>query len=282
MIQDFTFALRQLRKSPGFTLAAVVVLALGIGANTAVFSLIHTMIFQPRSFVRPAEVVQLYSQDKKNPKSFRIFSYPTYRDIREQNTVFTDVLAHNSAMVGVGEKGNTRRSFASVVTSNYFSVLGVMPAHGRAFLPEEETPGKPAQVAIVSDNFWKKHGRNLGMLGSEIIINGRPFTVVGIMPKGFSGTMHIFGSEIWMPMSVQELVSNDFEGIDERGALNDRAGRNLFLLGRLKPGITIDAAAPEIKGIAANLGAGLSGRAKGSDLHPRSAAAVRDQLESER
>ena len=242
MIQDLIFAFRQLRKSPGFTLAAVAVLALGIGANTAVFSLVHTMVMQARSFANPHEVVQVYSQDKKNPKRFRIFSYPTYRDIREQNTVFTDVLAHTSAMVGVGEKGNTRRTFASVVSSNYFSVLGVMPAHGRAFLPEEETPGKPAQVAIVSDTYWKKHGRNIAVLGSEILLNGRPFTVVGIMPPGFSGTMHVFGSEIWVPLSVHGQIANDFEGEAERGAFADRNGRHLFVVGRLKPGVNATAA----------------------------------------
>jgi hypothetical protein len=197
--------------------------------------------------------VQLYSQDKKNPKRFRIFSYPTYRDIREQNTVFTGVLAHSSAMIGVGEKGNTRRTFASVVSSNYFSVLGVMPAHGRAFLPEEETPGKPAQVAIVSDSYWKKQGRNAAVLGSEILLNGRPFTIVGIMPPGFTGTMHVFGSEIWVPLSVHGQVTNDFESDEERGAFGDRSGQHLFVLGRLKPGVTAAAAEAAMKGLATNL-----------------------------
>jgi len=253
MIHDLRFAIRQLLKSPGFTIAAVTVLSLGIGANTAVFSLIHTMIFQARGFAQPEQVVQLYSQDKKNPKSFRIFSYPTYQDIKRENTVFTDVLAHNSAMIGLGEKGNTRRTFASVVSANYFSVLGVAPAHGRAFLPEEETPGKPAQVAIVSDSYWKKQGRNLGILGSEIILNGKPFTVVGIMPKEFTGTMHIFGSELWVPLSVHDQMSNDFQADEERGPIQDRTGRHLFLLGRLKAGISAAAAEPSLKGLAANL-----------------------------
>src|SRR6187455_2129116 len=120
MIQDFKFAFRQLVKAPGFSLAAIVVLALGIGANSAVFSLVYAMIFQPPSYARPAEIVQLYSQDKLDPAKFRLFSYPTYRDIKENNTVFADVLAHNMAMIGVGEKGNTRRTFAGIVSSNYF------------------------------------------------------------------------------------------------------------------------------------------------------------------
>ena len=115
MIQDLKFAIRQLFKAPGFTLSAIVVLALGIGANTAVFSLVYTMLFQARGYSRPAEVVQVYSQDRKNPENYRLFSYPTFQDIRQQNTVFTDVMAHNSAMMGVGEKGNTRRAFGSTM-----------------------------------------------------------------------------------------------------------------------------------------------------------------------
>jgi putative ABC transport system permease protein len=252
MINDFRFALRQLWKSPSFTVAAVTVLALGIGANTAIFSLVHTMLFQAPGYARPTEIVQLYSQDKKNPKSFRLFSYPTFQDIRQQNAVFTDVLAHNSAMMGLGEKGNTRRVFGSVVSANYFSVLGTMPAQGRAFLPEEETPGKPAPVAVISHTLWEKLGRKTGTLGSEIIINGRPFTIVGIMPKGFTGTMHIFGSEVWVPLSVHEQVSNDFQ-TDDRGAMSERSGKHLFLVGRLKPGLTAESAEPSLRGLAANL-----------------------------
>ena len=169
---------RQLWKAPGFTVAAIAVLALGIGANSAVFGLVNMMLFQPKPFTEPEQVVQLYSQDKKNPKSFRGFSYPTFQDIRQQNTVFTDVMAHKVAIVGVGEKGgDTRRTIASIVSSNYFSVLGVAPVQGRAFLAEEETLGKPAHVAIVSDGYWKKQRRNAAVLGSEILINGRPFTI---------------------------------------------------------------------------------------------------------
>src|SRR6476646_9838273 len=133
MLHDFRFALRQLVKARAFTAAAVIVLALGIGANTAIFSLMNTLLFQPPHYARPKEVVQVFSQDKKNPKAFRGFSYPTYLDIRERNDVFSGIMAHNLAMVGVGEKGNTRRAFTDVVSSNYFSVMGVMPLQGRAF-----------------------------------------------------------------------------------------------------------------------------------------------------
>lgn len=254
MIQDLRFALRQLLKAPSFTIAAVTVLAVGIGANSAVFSLVNMMLFQPKPFTEPEQVVQLYSQDKKNPKSFRSFSYPTFQEIRQQNTVFTDVMAHKVAIVGIGEKGgDTRRTIASIVSSNYFSVLGVAPVQGRAFLPEEETPGKPAYVAIVSDGYWKKQKRNAAVLGSEILINGRPFTIVGIMPEGFVGTAHLVGPEVWLPLSVYE-VANKFQRSEAPESLSERGGpRGLLVIGRLKSGVTPSAADPQLKTLAANL-----------------------------
>ena len=114
MMGDLRFAIRQLGKAPGFTVVAVLVLALGIGANTAIFSLVHTMLFAPPGYAQPNELVQLFSQDSKNPKTFRAFSYPTYADIRAQNTVFLGLVAYNVAMVGIGEKGSPRRTFASM------------------------------------------------------------------------------------------------------------------------------------------------------------------------
>ena len=192
MVQDLKFAVRQLFKAPGFTIAAVTVLALGIGVNTAVFSLVNTLFFAPPAYAKPHEMVQLFSQDKKDPKKFRGFSYPTYLDIREQNTVFSDAMGFNLALIGLGQKGDTRRAFAAIVSSNYFSVLGVPLARGRAFLPEEETPGRNAPVAIVSYSYWLKHDLDPSVVGSQVLINGRPFTIVGITPKGFAGTLADF------------------------------------------------------------------------------------------
>jgi len=252
MIQDFRFAVRQLFKAPGFTIAAVIVLALGIGANTAVFSLVHTMLFAPPGYTQPNEIVQVFSQDKKNPKTFRGFSYPTYRDIREQNNVFTEVMAYNLAMVGLGQKGDTRRAFAATVSSNYFSLLGVPPMHGRAFSAEEETPGHAVPVAIVSYNHWAKHSFDPTLLGSQLLINGHPFTIVGIAPKGFTGLMQIISPEVWLPLGTYDQVANDFAS-ENNTKLGDRAGQQLLVVGRLKPGMTAVAAEPSLKGLATNL-----------------------------
>ncbi len=252
MLHDFRFALRQLVKARAFTAAAVIVLALGIGANTAIFSLMNTLLFQPPHYAKANEIVQVFSQDKKNPKTFRGFSYPTYVDIREQNSVFSGLMAHNLAMVGVGDKASTRRAFTDVVSSNYFSVMGVMPMQGRAFQAEEETPGRNAAVAIVSYNYWKREGLNPAMLGSTITIDSRPFTVIGIMPQGFTGTTQVFAPEIWLPLGVYDQVANDFE-TGNKDKLDNRGGKQFMIVGRLKPGVTAAAAAPALKTLAANL-----------------------------
>ena len=250
MIHDFRFAFRQLIKAPGFTVAAVLVLALGIGANTAVFSLVNTLFFAPPVYAKPHEILQIFSQDRKDPKKFRGFSYPTYRDIREQNTVFSDVLAFNLALIGLGQKGDTRRAFAAVVSSNYFSVLGVPLARGRAFLPEEELRNAP--VTIVSYRYWQKHNLDPTVVGSEVLINGRAFTIVGIAPKGFTGTLQILSPEVWLPLSVYDQVANDF-GAKDKTTMEDRNGTQLRIIGRLKPGMTMAAAKPALEGLAANL-----------------------------
>ena len=252
MIHDFRFALRQLVKAKGFTAAAVIVLALGIGANIAIFGILNTLLFKPPAYPKAEEIVQVYSQDKKNPDKFRGFSYPTFREIREQNTVLAAVMAHNLTLVGLDDAGRTRRTFADVVTSDFFAVMGVAPVHGRGFLPEEEEPGTSPAVAVVSHSYWEKQGRNAALLGSKITINSRPYTVVGIMPKGFTGTMRIFAPEIWLPMSAYDQVANNFQS-ENQESIASRTATRLLVIGRLKPGITGATADAALKTLAANL-----------------------------
>jgi predicted permease len=252
MIRDLKFAFRQLFKAPAFMISAITVLALGIGVNTAVFTLVNRLFFAPPAYAKPHEMVQLFSQDKKDPTKFRGFSYPTYLDVREQNTVFSDVMSFNLALVGIGQKYDTRRAFSAIVTSNYFSVLGVPLARGRAFLAEEEIPGRNTPVAIASYSYWQKHGFDPNAIGSQVFINGRAFTIVGITPKGFVGTMQILSPEVWLPMSVYDQVANDFSS-ENRTTIEDRKGTQLRIMGRLKPGLTAATAKPELAGLAANL-----------------------------
>lgn len=252
-IQDFKFAVRRFVKVPGFTASAVIVLALGIGVNTAMFDIVHTLLFAPPPFSTPSELVQVFSQDTSNPTSYRAFSYPTYRDIREQNGVFTDAAAFDLFLIGLGQRGDTRRTMASTVSSNYFSVLGVPLAMGRSFTPEEETPGRPAFVAIVSDAYWRAHGRDPAVLGSQVLILGYPFTVVGVAPRGFTGTTPvIFAVDVWTPLSAYDQMTNGSVP-DRRNLLADRAGQQLKIIGRLKPGMTAAGARPQLAGLASNL-----------------------------
>ena len=158
MVRDLRFAVRQLSKAPGFTIAAVTVLALGIGVNTAVFSLVNTLFFAPPAYAKPHEMVQLFSQDKKDPKKFRGFSYPTYLDIREQNRVFSDAMAYNLALVGIGQKGDTRAHSAPLSVRTIFLCSAFCRA-GPDIFAGRGNPGRKAPVAIVSNSYWQKHNR---------------------------------------------------------------------------------------------------------------------------
>jgi len=252
---DLRFAFRTLAKSPGFTAVAVLTLSLGIGANTAIFSIVRDFIFSPRPYPHEARVVQLYSQDKKHPSNFRAFSYPTYRDIREASavgSVFSGLLAHDLAMVSIGEGETSRRAFAAIVSSNYFRTLDVPLAEGRGFLPEEEKPGSAAPVVIASPVYWKKTGFDPLLVGKTIRVNERPFTVVGIAPQGFTGTMMIIDPEFYFPLGDYDLLTNDFRGEAQR-SLERRDVNSLVVVGRLKPAVTTAAAAAVLQTVAANL-----------------------------
>ncbi|MBI2510422.1 MAG: ABC transporter permease [Opitutae bacterium] len=238
MLQDLRFGLRLLAKSPGFTFAAIAVLAIGIGLNTAVFSLTYALAFSPRPFARPEQIVQLYTHDRKEPTNYRAFSYPLYRDIAARTDLFSSVMAHNLTMVGIGEKGQTRRSLSAIVSANYFATLGVPLLQGRAFTPAEERPGANATVVVASYQYWRKTGFAPDLVGSTVRINERLFTVVGITPEGFSGTMMLFGPELYFPLSLFDSLSNDFEAVAKRRSLERADSYNLFIVARLADGVS--------------------------------------------
>jgi putative ABC transport system permease protein len=253
--KDVRFAFRTLVKSPGFAAVAVLTLSLGIGANTAIFTVVNEFIFSPRPFPDEAQVVQVYSQDRKHPGIFRPFSYPTYADIRDQSAIkdlFSGVLAHNTAMVSLGEGDTSRRTFVDLVSSNYFRTLEVPIVRGRAFLPEEERPGSAAPVVIASYAYWQKTGFDPQLVGKTIRVNERPFTVVGIAPQYFSGTMMIFGPELYFPLGDYDLLTNDSPAEVKR-TLERREANVLLIVGRLKPGVTASNAGAALLTVAANL-----------------------------
>ncbi len=254
-VKDLRFALRTLAKSPGFSAVAVLTLSLGIGANTAIFTIIHDFLFSPRPFPGEAQVVQVYAQDRKHPTNFRAFSYPTYADIREQSAVkavFSGVLAHNTAMVSIGEGEASRRTFVDLVSSDYFRTLEVPLAQGRGFLPEEERPGSAAPVVIASYLYWRNTGFDPELVGKAIRVNERWFTVVGIAPEYFSGTMMIFGPELYFPLGDYDLLTSG-SSAEVKRSLERRDVYSLLLVGRLKPGVTAATARAALLTVAADL-----------------------------
>ena len=157
LFQDLRFGLRTLGKTPGFTTVAVLVLALGIGANSAMFSLVNALLIKPLAG-KTDELVGLYSHDRTKPDRYRAFSYPNYADIRDQTAdVFDGLMAHTFAMVGVPAGDTTRRSFVAVVSSNYFATLGAPLAAGRTFTADEERPGARLPVVVVGYDRCAEH-----------------------------------------------------------------------------------------------------------------------------
>ncbi len=249
--QDVRYGVRMLRNKPGFTASAVIVLALGIGVNSAVFSLINAFLLKPLHVQKAEELVGLYSRDTKRPDNYRGFSYLNYADIRDNNPVFSSLTAHTMAMVGIEEGESTRRAFSGVVCSNFFSTLGVPILRGRAFLPEEDKPGSGPLAVIVTYPFWTRGGQDPQLLGKQIRINGHMFTVIGITPKGFTGTTALVSPEIYLPYGAYDLVMNDFETHGRKA--DSRANEDLIVIGRLKPGVTQKSADAKLAVIAAQM-----------------------------
>lgn len=253
LLQDLKFSLRLLARTPGFTLAAITVLALGIGLNTAMFSVIHALVFSARPFPAPERVVQLYTQDQKRPDHYRAFSHPAYENLRQHPDLFSGVLAHNLSMVGVGDGTESRRTFVDLVSADYFDVLDVKLLRGRGFTATEAAPGADLPVVIASHLYWKKTGFDPALLGSTIRINERLFTVIGITPEGFTGTMTLIGPELYFPLGVFEKLTNDFNAEEPRRTLGRPDAYNLFLVARLRPGVSPAAATAALAGISTGL-----------------------------
>jgi predicted permease len=244
VLQDLKNATRLLLKNPAFTGVAVLVLALGIGANTAVFSLVNAMMFQPTPAERPG-IVGIYSRDRTRPDSYRAFSWQAYEVLRQSGEPFEAVMAHTMTMLGTTEGDSTRRSFASIVSQSYFSTLGVRLAAGREFTRAEERPGSDEQVVIVGHQYARKAGRApADVLGGTVRINARDYTIVGVAPEGFAGTMALIAPEYWLPLGVYEKVTDDMFREDARGRLGEPGSRPLMLVGRLRGGLTETTAQP--------------------------------------
>ena len=234
--QDVGYAFRTFAKDPGFTVIAVLVLAIGVGANAAIFSIVNELLLRPLSG-RAGELVGTYSHDRTKPDSFRAFSYPNYADIRAQSDVFDRLMAHTFTMVGTTAGDETRRTLAAIVSSNYFETLGVRLAAGRTFSAEEERPGANLPVAIANYAKWQKEQLDPAFVGRTIRINARDFTIVGVAPEGFTGTMALVAADVYLPLGVYDTIASDTFR-NSRKSLEDRSTDALVLAGRLKPGLS--------------------------------------------
>ena len=260
LFQDLRHGIRMLMSKPGFSATAVIVLALGIGANTAIFSLVNAFLLKPLRIHKPEELMGCYSRNINKPDDYRAFSYPNYVDLRDGNPVFSSLLAHDPAIVGVPEGGTTRRTLADMVSSNYFETFGVALLRGRTFTAVEELPGSGSDVVIVSYSFWKKTGSDPDLLGKTVRINSRILTVVGITAEGFTGTTAMFTPEFFMPLSLHDAMTNDFDGVGRRLAARDNHA--LILIGRLRPGVSEKSADAQLAAVASGMAAAYPGENK--------------------
>ena len=185
--QDLRYGARMLVKNPGFTLIAVVTLALGVGANSVIFSLVNALLLRPLPVEKPGQLAAVYTSDFSSTQ-YGGSSYPDYVDFRDRNQVFSGTVAYMPTAFSLNVDGVNERAFGEVVSGNYFSTLGVAPALGRGFLPEEDrAPGERA-VVVIGHKLWQnRFGGDSAVVGRAIKLNGHPFTIVGVAPKKYSG-----------------------------------------------------------------------------------------------
>jgi putative ABC transport system permease protein len=243
LVEDLRYGLRALARSPSFTLVAVVGLALGIGANSAIFTVMNAVLLRPLPYKEAKQLVLLWQLNRHNGDHEIKASAPDYIDWKEQNSSFQDIAAFNANsglglnLSGADQRGagHPERISATSVTGNLFSVLGVTPALGRSFLPDEERPG-PAPVCILSDGLWKRRfGSDPKILGKALTLNGEMWTVVGVMPAGFRFPQSV---DLWVPAMVRST------------ARTKHAQHYLGVIARLKPGLSLDHAQAELDSLA--------------------------------
>jgi predicted permease len=242
-IQDLRFALRQMRRSPGFVLTAVLTLGLGVGANTAVYSLLDQALLRALPVEKPEQLVVLSAPGKAweghisdhGAGEEKSFSYPMYRDLRGQAKIFNGLIATSPASVGVAHDRTSEVSDAEIVSGNYFAVLGVQPALGRLFSqPDDSAPGSNP-VAVLSHRYWTTHlGADPNVVGKTIALNGHSFEVMGVAPENFQSAVWGQTPDLFVPMSMLDIV---IPGKGKR--LTDHTDRWMNILGRLRDGETI-------------------------------------------
>ena len=248
--QDLRHTIRLLLKSPGFTFVAILTLAIGIGVNTTVFSVINGLILRPLPVAHPEQIAVLASQ-QEGREEFQPFSYPDYQDIRNQAEIFSDLLAFRVSLVGLTVDGKGQHCIISRVTGNYFSAAGVQPAMGRLILPTEgQTPGADP-VFVLGYGFWQRQfGGDKSVIGKQVQMDGHPVTIIGVAPKDFTGFHAFINMDGYVPLSAVAGLGGNAPVED---TWTHRDERSLQLRGRLKPGVSIQQAQASLHVIAQRL-----------------------------
>src|SRR5262245_43616955 len=229
-------------KNPGFTLVAIITLALGIGANTTIFSVINSLLLKPIPFPEADRLVLVWQSQVNDPTNRNIVSAPNYWDWRRENDVFAEMAIFDSAGKGynLSGDGEPERVSGVRVSAGFFDVLGVKPHLGRAFLPEEEQPGKH-QVVVMSDGLWRsRYNSDPAVVGKTIKVDGENHTVIGVMPPEFEFQFWSPTHQLWVPVAY---TRND----------NDRNFQSFICIGRLKPGVTMEQASAQMSAIGLRL-----------------------------
>jgi len=242
---DVRFALRWLRRSPGFTAVAIASFAIGIGFNTALFTVVDAVLFRPLPVREPGRLVDVFTTSSHD--QYATTSYPDFLDLKERNAVFEDMIGFSPMFAALNVGDHSRLVTGEVVTGNYFQMLGVKAAIGRTLTRADDRAGAPPAL-MISDAFWRQDlGADPHVVGRHIRLRGLPYTVVGVAPRTFTGMFPILSAQLWVPTSQVEEVS--VAGIQDnvpsptgKTMLERRGSRWMFVKGRLKPGASVEQA----------------------------------------
>ena len=242
--EDIRYALRQLRRSPSFLLLALLTLTLGVGANVIVFGVVDALFLRPLPGI--TEPQQLYTV--QHPEDLWVtLSYPDYKDIRDRNTVFSSVTAYRVARIGLGQTEGAQPIWGYEASGNYFDTMGIKPALGRFFRPEDDVGPGGKQYAVLNYRCWQERfGGNPNVIGKTIYLNKYPYILLGVTPRDFHGTERLLWPDVWVPISNEVLI----EGYDW---IHNRGDNNSWVVARLKPGVSVREAAANLNSVAQQL-----------------------------
>lgn len=251
LVADVRYALRWLRRSPGFTIVAIASLAVGIGFNTALFTLVDALVFRPLPVEHVEQLVDVFTTGGDGDQ-YATSSYPDFQDLKAQNQVFSDMLAYSPSIAALKLADRSRLAMGETVTGNYFQLLGVKAKVGRLLLPDDDKPGAP-RVAVISYRLWnREYAASAGAVGQSIRIHGQSYTIVGVAPADYTGMVPLLAPELWTPVAYVDDVEpggiiSSVPSPTGNTRLERRGMRWMFVKGRLKPGATPDQAGANLR-----------------------------------